>query len=223
MIKFFLFLLLSTVSQFSFSQSHTPGTFNFSLGYDAGGHGVLYDSNFDNGLVNIDQPQDSSFATSSMFRFDGHFNLFKFLSLGLQYRGGKYIEDPDNTQAVGNNLRIYAISARFYAINKDRFALYLGSSFGGANLIMNRQITFIVNVPYSYKFNGTHFGLEAGFNWFISKNVGLNFGVGYAAQKFNMKEYVFNNEKQDLSNYTNILKSKGITGNIALTFKLGGN
>lgn len=221
MSKFIFSLSFIIASQLSFSQSHTKGSFVFALGYEASGVNTLYDSKFDDGTVNYEDPQKSSAAFINQFRFDGHYNLTNSFSIGINYRRGKYIEDPDNTQAAGNTVSLYAISARYYILNKDRLALYFGASFGGNQLVMNRLTKIIVSIPYTYKFGGTHFTLETGVNWYISKNVGVNIGLGYIYHKYKMKEYTFNLEEQDLSNFENILLVSGMTGNIGLTFKLG--
>ena len=224
MQKLLFVLSISFISIFSYSQSHTPGTLNFSLSYDVGAHLVLYDSKFDNGTLSFESEQDSSGAATSLFRFDAHFNILERLSVGLNYRTGQYIEDPDNTQAIGNKINVVGLNVRYYLVNKNKFAMYLGGAFGSSKLVMNRQTDPIFNtvILFDYKFSGSHYGLETGFNFYFSNNFGMNVGLGYASQKFKMKEHTFNGVDQDLTNYENILSSKGATFNIGLTFKLGG-
>lgn len=215
------FTLLNSIS---FSQSHTFGTFNFSAGYDAGFHGVLYNSTYNNGTFEIKQDEDTSAAVTSMFRFDGHINLLKFLSVGLNYRRGKYIEDEENTAAQGNKVSMIALAARLYPVNKDNFVWYLGGSFGLSNLTLNREFDiFTSTIPYQYKFRSPQVGFETGLNWYFAGGFGLNFGLGYTSQNLVMKEFSIDGENQDLSNYENILSSKGVHANIGLTFHLGGD
>lgn len=217
-----LFLSMLTFCSASFGQSHEFGTLNFSLGYDAGAHGVLYNSKFDNGTVSFEQDEDTSAAVTSMFRFDGHFNVLKFLSVGLHYRGGKYIEDPDNTAAKGNNVSMLGLGVRLYPVNKDKFVWYVGGTFGLSRLTMNREIVFVTTIPYQYKFKSPHIGFESGFNWYFAGGFGMNFGLGYSTQKFKMTDYSVDGDAQDLTNYENILSSKGVQVNIGLTYHFGG-
>ena len=222
MQRLLLVISISFISVFSYSQSHTPRMFNLSFGYDGGVHGVRYDSKFDDGITSYENESDTTGAGTSMFRFDGHFNILKSLSIGFQYRGGQYIEDENNTQAAGNKINVVGLSARFYAINKEKFAMYIGGSLGISNLTINRQLTFIVAIPYVYEFSGSHYGLELGFNWYFSNNFGMNFGLGYAGHKYKMTDFSINGTAGDLTNFENILLTKGATLNLGATFKLGG-
>ena len=222
MQRLLLVISISFISVFSYSQSHTPRMFNLSFGFDGGIHGVQHTEKFDDGILSTENISDTTGARTNMLRFDGHFNITKSLSIGVQYRNGQYLEDIENIQADGNKITVVGLSARFYAVNKEKFALYLGGSLGRSNLTINRQFIFIVPISWAFKYSGSHYGLELGFNWYFSNNFGLNFGLGYAGQKYKMTDFSINGKAEDLTNYENELLTKGATINIGATFKLGG-
>jgi hypothetical protein len=142
------------------------------------------------------------------------------MSAGIDYKGGRYIESDSTVSANGNKVSIASLSLRFYPVNKDRFVWYAGPTFGLSSLEINRIYTILVAIPAQYKFKSSHLGLETGFNWYFTKNVGLNFALGYSGQNYLMTEYYFNGDKQDLSNTKYTLTTKGLHVNLglALTF-----
>lgn len=221
-MKYSVFFTLTLLSFCAMSQAHNQGTLSFNLDYDAGANFVLYDSKYENGGIVIEADQDTSGAITHMGRLDGHFNLFRFLSVGGEVRFGSYVENTENEAAKGNDIFTAAISARFYPVNKDKFTWYVGTSYGFSTLEINRELIFVVAIPYQYKFGGNHFVIDSGFNFYFSENVGLNFNLGYTAQKFKMNEYSIDGDQQDLSNYTNILRAKGAHFGAGLTMKFGG-
>lgn len=215
-------LLLSVIlvsSSILFAQSHNKGAFSFNLGFDGGVHGTSYTSKYQGNLV--DGP-DTSAAGTNLIRFNAHYNIFKWMSVGLDFRNGKYIEDPENATANGNKVSMYGIGLRFYPVNREKFAWYLGSTFGGSRLEINRIYTIIVAFPARYKLTSGHFGLETGFNWYFAKNFGMNFGLGYSSQNYLLNEFYFNGEKQDITDYENRILTKGIHFNLGLAFHFGG-
>jgi hypothetical protein len=204
------------------AQSHTFGTFSFNFDYDIGGHAVEFEQTYDDGTNSITANKDTSGAVTSLFRFDGHFNVLRFLSVGLHMRNGSYIEDPENTQNKGNKVSVVGLGLRGYLVNKDKVAWYAETTFGGSNLTMNKELTFIITIPYQYKFRGSHFGVGTGLNWYFANNLGMNFEFGYTTQKYTMTDYTLNGEKQDLTNWDNRLTSAGVHFNLGFVFHVGG-
>lgn len=213
-----LFFLFATISLSALSQSHTFGTVSLSTTYDGGVQMAKYNQKYNGNAVG---QEDTSGAITSMFRFDGHFNLLKFLSVGANVRMGRYIEDPENTQAQGNKLRVYAFSARLYPVNKDKFAWYAGPLIGVTKLEINK-LSDPFAIPYQYRFKGIHFGLETGFNWYFAGNFGLNFGLGYSSQAMLLTEAKIDGDSFNLDGWENILSAKGAHVNIGLTYHFGG-
>lgn len=97
---FIIFFLLSSL--FVFSQAHKKNTVSFNLNFDGAAHGTLAETYFNGTLID----QDTSAAATTMFRFDAQYNIIERVSVGIFYRKGKYIEDPDNAEAAGNKVLI---------------------------------------------------------------------------------------------------------------------
>lgn len=219
-MKKLIMILTTFIATNAFTQSHSKGTLSLQAGFDLGIHGTIYESQYSGTTVS----EDTSGAGTKMFRMDVNYNIFKFLSVGLNFRGGSYIEDPDNYEANGNKVNIFGLSLRLYPVNKDKFAMYIGPTFGTSNLEINRIYTFITTFNYQYKFKSPHFGVDMGFNWYFAPKVGMNFNLGYSGQKFKMEEYSINGSAQDLTNWNNVLTTKGVHLGIGVAFHfLGGN
>lgn len=214
-------LLLHTLIAFSpvilFGQAQDQNIISFSAGYDAGIHGTLYTSQYQN---NDPSSPDTSAAGTQMFKLNGQYNIFKFLSAGFDLGIGAYMEDPENASAAGNRISTYALSLRLYPVNKDKFVWYFGADIGGSRLTINRVITFIVAIPVQYKWKSPHYRFDTGFNWYFTDRIGMNFGIGYSTHNFLMTYYEIDGEEQDLTNWTNRLKTKGVHLNLGLAFHL---
>jgi hypothetical protein len=201
-------------SSLVFGQAQDKGEFSFNVNYDGGLHYVEWESVY-NGTTT---DRDTSGAGTRMLRINAQYNIFKFLSAGLDLRTGSYRENPqENITANGNKVNMWAVSLRLYPVNRDKFVWYFGTTIGGSRLEINRIYT-LFSIPAQYKFKSPHFGLETGFNWYFAKNFGMNFGLGYSSQNYAMTEYYLNGDKQDLTNWKNNLLTKGIHTNIGLAF-----
>lgn len=217
-MKSIIFIICMWIPIIGISQSHSKNTLSFNLGFDAGIHGTVSEYYYNSTLID----QDTSAAGTKMLRFDAQYNILKFLSLGLNYRGGSYIEDPDNASAAGNKVNMLALGLRLYPVNKDKFALYFGLNFGTSNLEINRIYTFFVSTKHRYVWKSPHFSADMGFNWYFAKNFGMNFSLGYSGQNFDLQEYYIDGTQQDLSNQKHTFLTKGVHVNIGLAFRVFG-
>lgn len=216
MKRIILSAVLLLVGQTIFAQTGLDkGSISFNLGYDAGAHLTLYDSEVDGNSV---QETDTSGAVTSLVRFNAQYNVVHWFSVGLDVRGGSYLEDPENMEADGNTVNLFALSARFYPVNKPKFNWFIGTSIGRSNLEINRKTTIIVPLTFQYKFSSGHFGLETGFNWYFVKSFGVHFNLGYMGQQYVMNEYRFNNEVQDLGDMKNTLQTSGVNVGLGVSF-----
>lgn len=197
------------------SQAHKKGTISSSLGFDGAVHGTLAEVKYNGTLID----QDTSAAGTTLFRFDAQYNILKWLSAGIFFRTGKYIEDPDNAEANGNKVTDFSLGIRAYALNKDKFTLYFGAYFGTSNLQISRIYS---GIPADYKWNGNNFSADLGFNWYFAKNIGLNFALGYSGHNFLLKEYYINNNAQDLTNWEHTFITKGVHVNLGVAFHILG-
>lgn len=211
------FTLVSPVV--TFAQSHTPMTISAQVGVDGAGHGTVYENKY-NGTV-LDR--DTSGAATVMYPVSVHVNVFKWVSVGLVFQAGSYIEDPDNAEANGNKARFLSGEIKFYPVNKDKFAWYLGFRFGGSHLEINRLIDIVgVKVPYQYQFSGSNFGAFTGFNWYFAKNVGMYFNLGYTSNNFLLTDYSINSTAQNISGFDNHMWTKGANASLGLALRFGG-
>jgi len=209
-------ILFSTIH--CFSQAQDKGVISIDLGADLGAHLNQWDSKYKGTTVG---ETDSSGAATTLFRLDAHYNILSFVSAGLHFRTGKYIEDEDNTEAAGNKVNMAGIGIRLYPVNNDKFVWYIGTTLGSSKLEINRKYTFIVDINSNYKLKSSHVGFESGFNWFFAKNFGMNLGLGYSGQKFLLTDYSVNGDPQDLTDWEHILTTKGFHFNIGVAAYFG--
>jgi len=199
------------------AQSHDQGTVSLNMGWDAGIHGTEYSSKYNGSPFGS---VEENVAGTSLFRVNGHYNLLKFFSAGIDFRTGNYIEGPENAEADGNKINMLALSLRLYPVNTDKLAFYIGANFGTSGLEINRRLAF--NIPAQYVFRSGHLSLESGFHWYFAKNVGMNFGFGVSRHDFLMREFYLNNSRQNIDNFENRLKAVGLHFNFGLSFQFGG-
>jgi hypothetical protein len=200
------------------AQSHKPGTLTFQVNYDGAGHATNYTSRY----RGIELSNENDFAGTSMLNIGAHYNVFKFLSLGADFGTGSYIENPENAEADGNKVRIFAFDMRFYLSNKDKFNFYIGPRLGATSLEINRRNVAgnIIVARQSYKYNSPHLGIYTGFNWYLTNFLGLNTQIGYTNHKLKMKSFELNGVSQNLTDFENILTTNGVHLQLGLTIKI---
>lgn len=212
LFSFLCVLFVSTAN----AQSHQKGTLSFQLGFDAGAHGVKYESKYDGVVID----DDTSGAATTMLYFSTHYNFAKWFSAGFNLSRGSYLEDPDNAEADGNTLGIFAFDFRFYPINKENFNWFAGLELGASNLEINRKYIFIIPFNTSYTYASGHSELYTGINWYFGKIVGINTRLGYSRHNFLMTDYKINGDNQDLDDFDNTLMTRGLHFRIGLSVKI---
>lgn len=198
------------------SQSHSKGTLSFNASFDAGVHGTIAETRYQNTVVG----QDTSGAATTMFRMDVQYNFIPRLSAGIFLRTGKYIEDPDNAEAAGNSVTDFSFGLRAYLVNKDKFAMYFGLYYGMSGLEINRIYGI---VPEQHVWKGSNLSADLGFNWYFAKNIGLNFSLGYSGHNFDLKEYYINNVSQNLTDWKHTFDTKGVHFNLGIAVHILGD
>ncbi len=205
MKKISFIILLTCLVSTAFSQSNVPGRFSLSTGFDIGGH-VTYNTHRYKGTL-IDE--DTSGSATKLFQFNAHYSFAKWFSAGLGFRNGSYIEDPNDpdTKYESNTVGEFYLDTRFYFVNKDKFNMYGGLSFGRTNLHYNYTYApIVVNADYS----GGSWRLALGLNWYLSKYVGFWFNMDYAGRNFLMTHYDINASNFDLTDNEFRLLTKGL-------------
>lgn len=218
MKKCFLALLIFSISFSAFSQVYNPGTLSFQLGYDVAIHKVDYTSQY----LGIIIDNNSDLAATTLFSMSGQYNPFTWLSAGFTFLGGAYLEDPENAEADGNKVRVYALDLRFYLVNTDNLALYLGPEFGSSHLEINRIYPALGNQKTNDIYKGPHLGLNMGFDLYFSDVFGWFLQLNYTTNKFDLKEYSVNGDAVDLTNFDITLDtfSFGLRTGLCIKFDL---
>lgn len=216
MKRYFIFLILVLLlSNKVFMQSQTAGTFSIQAGYDFNIHATAFESNY-NGL-NLER--DTSAAGTSMFAISALYNPLNWLTGGITFEYGSYIEDPDDAEANGNTTGIIAFDLRAYPINGEKFNLYLGTELGYSFLEINRIYTFLGSQESQYKYKGAHAGLFAGFNLYFTPFLGWYLQFEYTDNNFELKEYTINNEPFNLTDWNILLNTYSVGLRTGLCFK----
>lgn len=196
------------------AQLHTSKSISMNVDFDAGAHLAVYKANY-NGVA---QPTDSSGAGTTMFRINPQFHFLNWLSAGIDFRWGGYLENPDNAEAAGNSIRTTSLFVRAFPINKDKFSWYIGAGLGQGALEIKRRYTIFVPILAEYRFRGGQSFIETGINVMATKNIGFNFGLNYMGTNMKLRSYLINGESQNMSNWNNYMNTKGVTISLGLTF-----
>jgi hypothetical protein len=216
-MKLFSFFIGLLISSMALAQSHNNGTLSAQIGFDAGVHGTVTENRYNNTVVS----QDTSAAGTTLANISVSYSITKWLSAGLTFSGGKYIEDPDNAEANGNSIAVYGVSLRLYPANKDKFNWWLGADFGKAGLEINRIYTiFSTPIDNQYVFKGNHMSFNSGINWYFANFMGIHFTMGYSQHKFTLDEYNIEGTAQDLTNTNYTMNTKGAQFKLGLSFKI---
>jgi hypothetical protein len=213
---FLFFALLLTTITVGFSQSHKEGTLSFQAGADFGVHGTLYTSKF----AGIQLEQDTSAAATTMFAFAAQYSPLTWLSGGVNFVYGSYLEDTADIGVNGNNVGAISLDIRLYPINNEKFNLYVGPEFGYSFLQINRLNPGLGGLEEVYNYSGSHFGANLGFNWYFASFMGAFMQLEYTRNGFTLNEYSIGDEPFDLTNFDVTLDTFSAGVRFGLCFKV---
>lgn len=197
-------LLLLVCMTAGLHAQHRTGTLSFQLGYDGAVHATRAESIFAGLLLDT----DTSAAVTTMFSATAQYNLLNWLSTGLTFSSGSYLEDTADVEANGNSVWFVAWDTRLYPVNREKFNLYFGADLGLTRLEINRVSIAPAN-DYQYHYNGMHLGVFTGFNWYIFNVAGLFLQLGYAQHNFNLDHYSIDDVEQSMTNWNVNLDTYG--------------
>ncbi len=215
MKKLLLLVFIFSISNNAFSQVQDAGTLSFQVGYDLAVHNVDYTSQYFGIIID----ENSDYAATSLISLSAQYNPFIWFSAGLTFLGGSYIEDPENAEADGNTARIFDLDLRFYLVNGEAFAMYLGPEFGSSHLEINRIYPSLGNQKTNDIYKGPHLGLNLGFNLYFGDAIGWFFQLDYTTNKFELKDYSINGDAVDLTNFDVTLDTYSFGLRTGLCFK----
>jgi hypothetical protein len=207
-----MIIALLFISTSMMAQSHEKGTISFQANYDLGVHRTVYTSTFNGFQLS----KNESAAVTSILSLHAQYNLGKIFSMGLNYNGGAYLEDPENAEAAGNSYRSFLFDIRLYLANKDRFNWFFSPRIGFSGLEINRRKGVILETS---KFRSNPFGFYTGFNWYPIAMFGVNMQLGYTGHNFKMRSFAVNGNDININNFDNRLAVSGIHLQLGLSFK----
>lgn len=212
-IRLMIIVVIVTITSQLKAQSHVAGTLSVQAGYDFAVHSTEWVSKFGGFVID----SDNSTAATNMLGGTVQYNALNWLSGGVSFSYGSYIEDTSDAGANGNNVANVNLELRAYPINGERFNLYVGPEFGFSSLDINRTVFGIDEI---YKYRGNHLGANLGFNWYIVSFMGIFAQLEYTANQFELKDYYLGNDKVDLTNFDVSLDTRSFGTRIGLCFKI---
>ena len=111
-------------------------------------------------------------------------------------------------------LFLWGLSPRYYAVNKDRFALYFHADLGLGQLRIG-DVRKGVNL-YTDHYSGGHLRLGTAVQFYFGSVVGLNLGLKYAANNLKWRDRSPGDPLLDAVNYSARLKTSGVQFQLGL-------
>ncbi len=197
----------------SFAQVNTKGTLQFGLGVSFGAHATRFDSEVSFLGLSI-KNSDSDGAVTVTVPIEAQYGLSDRFSVGLYLEPGSYV---DSAGTHPNKLFLMGISPRYYAVNKDRFALYFNADLGLSQLRISDVKNGINRFTDTY--SGANLRLGTAVQFYFGQAIGLHLGLKYAANNFNWRARDPRDPILDAVDYSATLKTSGVQFEIGLQAK----
>lgn len=185
------------------AQVNAKGTVQVGLGAGFGAHATHFSSEVRFGSLAVKHADDDG-AVTVTFPIEVQYGLADRFSLGVCAEPGRYL---DSAGTHPNSLFLLALSPRYYAVNKDHFALLFDLDLG-LNYLQIEGKDLAVKVKDRYQ--GSYFRPGCALQWYFGETVGLNVGLYYTAHTFKWKDRDPDNPLLDAANYSATLKTSGV-------------
>lgn len=208
-------LLLALIASFlqATGQVNDKGRLHFGLGLGLGVHATHFEHEIGNaGIVVRNSERDG--AVTFTVPIEAQLGLGPRFSLGLHLEPGSYL---DSAGTRPNKLFLFGLSPRYYAVNKDRFALYLHADVGLGSLRIGEVVNGVNR--YEDRYAGGHLRLGLASQWFFSEVVGLQLGLKYAAHNLAWRERTPGDPVLNRVDYTARLRTSGVQFQLGLVAK----
>jgi opacity protein-like surface antigen len=194
-------------------QANEQGNFNFDISGGAGYYGASMEVTY--GTI-TDRDDDLNGASAYM-NLAGEYSLLDRLSAGISYkRGVFYVDDVFEDKNTLNNI---GIQGRYFLLNNDRFGIFANGSFSGS--FLNQSESYENGSELSLKWSGTNLGIGAGFKWFWTDHIGMQFAYEYNAYNHKLKSVELDGVEDPLLDEFEIKQqASGSEVKLGLTFKL---
>ncbi len=206
-------LLFTVIGINTFSQSHKAGTLSFQLNGDLGAHRTIGETIF----LGVSTGKDTSAAATVITNISGSYSILPWLSAGLTFGTGRYIEDEEQANDATNRISIFGLTIRLYPVNNENFNWFGALDLGTTILEINRE--FLAQ-DATFRFRSGHIGAYTGINWYFANFIGLNTQLGFTTHNFNLREFTLNNTTQNLNNIESTLGTLGLHFRLGLSFKI---
>lgn len=195
-------------------QVNEKGKVQIGLGLDLGIHKTRFDHQVTVlGFTKKEGKNDEAATVTTPV--DVQYGLSDRFSLGLHFEPGRYL---DSAGTNPNKLILLGLSPRFYALNNEHFGLYVHADLGVSKLDIN---TFRNGrKEYLDKYDGGHFRLGVGGQYFFGGAFGLHAGLRLVAADFKWKGRDPQDPVLDALNYDASLKTNGVQVEVGLQVRL---
>jgi hypothetical protein len=189
---FFLLTLLLSISA-AHAQNrllHDRGTFLISVGGEAG----IYQNDITQTFGAVQETREDT-AGAVFLPISAEFCITRFLSAGVMYQPGRYIEDNDSEE---NRVRFFGVHASIHLFKRMRNDFFIRANAGVGRLQINTEDT---NFSQQTSWNGAQAGLTLGYRHSFGQHVGFYITAGRHAYNLNIREWTVNGANVDLNRF----------------------
>ncbi len=213
MKKLLLAIVLIATTTLTHAQSNTPGKIQLGLGWSVLLGGATLESKFAG--VTTSEKAIGARANTGL---RAQYGLTEKFSAGIYLRSehAAYVTTTTDfgtsSDFTTTNSGIgFGLEGKFYPVNKDKFALYVGPTIG-----FGSTKDKFTGGGTNGKSSGLEYGVNVGFNWWWAQFIGMSLDLGY--QGVGLKGSV--SESGDKVDYK--IKGGGVLFGLGLVTKFGG-
>jgi hypothetical protein len=205
-------------SSMTFAQSNAPGVIQLGLGYGATLGGATIKSDAEGA-----EAQDGV-GVNGNYNLRAQYGLSEKFSAGIFIRreSAAYVVTP--TVTAGGEVSdftltttgfAFGVEPKFYAVNKDKFALYFALPIGFSTATLEYSFSGLSGgtLPTGSA-SGLNYGLTMGFNWWWADFIGMSLDLGYGGSSISGK---FDGDEDNLT-----IGNNGFYFGLGLVSKFGG-
>lgn len=196
--------------------------FQIRAGIGGAGYATFSDFGYNIGALTV-RDQDTSGAAATHFNLDLRYELTRRLAIGLDFKVGSYIYDPEeNNEGKSNGYVVSGINADFSIVNRDRFRWYVGLGFNVTNLeIRERKTAGPLVLDNTFTYRGGGFKFNTGIiKYFGDSPFGVHFNIGSDNHRLVLDEVIQNGNSINISNIDGELKLRGLDFCFGLVVRL---
>lgn len=195
------------------AQVNGKGVVQVGIGAGVGAHATHFNSELGYGSLALKHSNDDG-AVTVTYPIEVQYGLADRFSLGVRVEPGRYL---DSAGTHPNALFLVALSPRFYAVNKDRFALLFHLDLG-LNYLRIADVQSGLQ-RFDDRYAGSYLRPGFALQWYFGEVVGLNFGLNYTAHTFKWQSRSPSDPVLSIVDYSATLKTSGVLFQLGLQAK----